>query len=260
MSTLPNDPVSRSHLLADLASGLNPIVETQPDYTAKPGVESGGADVRNATIAVVDVAVREHPLRRTCRYRLTRSTVDLTSASYAIAVDGVSATVTGTWATVDALLEALRDEVDAIHGIGGSGKVSATVEASADDGILDTVKIEGVGEADFDFDGTAPGGVTLSLSGDASSCRVRVLGRAKDLGAGSTARRRGWRLLVDPETGLPADYAVDRHGVIQSFPCGWLASVHPYMTEAVGPAGDGSGVSHVATVYVRPCVSIGSIA
>lgn len=241
-----------SYRRADLAAGLNPLVEvpSPPDPSVFPVQAGGGVDVEDAIWAFVDVVPREDPGRTT--FRIEVSTVDLATGKYQVFASPEDYPSTPSF-EYDVAVETPAD-LDALL-TGWAAKLSGSSLDGSITAIADTENDRLVLK-----DATSPFGamaqVVVAVSGgtgvvavhhDAMVVDYFVMGRLKD--STSDDVRKAWRRL--PLEGRPGARANDipkTHRVdVRGF-----AELAVYAVPVSGQYFSNNGVPTYWT-WIRPC-------
>ncbi len=247
-----SDLQSLSYLGANLMLGRNPRMEQAFDPKVFPIQNGGDVDVSTATLAYVNVACREHFAWRTCYFRIT--TVDLT-CTYTITIDGEAVAYVANDASLAIVLQGIVDAINADADV--NTVVVAGVYDYDGDGVDDSVRITGLTEDDYSFDGTENGTAAIELIADAVSCTARLLGRPDYSPASSVAvgaallAALGWRAVA---MGGEMQRSIDAYGwSTDTQPVNGLSALRVLATSSFGHPDDGGDVEQRVTAIVAPC-------
>lgn len=246
---------SLSFLGANLMLGRNPQLEAAPLANTFPAPAAGGVDVTGAALALVKVSLREHPAYRTAYFVVT--TTDLT-ATYTATVDGTGVAYNAAVGTPANLAELVSDWAAAINADGTVGAiVQATATDYAGDGVINAVRLVGIGAADYSVARTVTGTGAVSVYADASGATMRLLGRpdmspSTDYVLGPTrSRALGWAAKPLPDGSLSR--SLDGYGWLdESVVCAGLAALDVELSDVTGDASDGGTVVLLTQAIVCP--------
>lgn len=232
---------SLSYLIANLMGGRNPQLEAAPLGNDLPAPGGGGVDVTGATLALVKVSLRENPAYRTAYYVVT--TTDLT-ATYTATVDGTAVAYNAAVGTPANLAELVADWAAAINANGTvAALVTATATDYAGDGVINAVRLVGLGVADYSVAVTVTGTAAVSLYADASGATMRLLARpnlspSTDFVNGAArSRALGWASKPLPDGSRTV--TLDRFGWLdESIVVAGLSALDVVLTDIVGDPGD----------------------
>jgi len=244
-----------SYLGANLMLGRNPQLEAAPLANGEPAAAAGGVDVTGATLALVKVSLREHPAYRTAYYVVT--TTDLT-ATYTATVDGTGVAYDASAGTPANLAELVADWAAAINANGTvAALVTATATDYAGDGVINAVRLVGIGAADYSVARTVTGIAAVSVYADASGATMRMLARpnlspsSAYVAGPSRSRALGWASKALP--GGVLTRSLDGYGYIdESVLCAGLAALDVVLTDITGDASDGGTVVLLTQAIVCP--------
>jgi len=221
------------------------------DYTGAPSSLTDGIPLTTGSSlsatpsASWSVDVRDEVQHRTVYYEVT--TADLTVTVYRVTIDGNNV-------DYDASSELPADAAALIAGIAAAvvadGTVGAIVSAVADpDNPTTKVKITGLTEPDYSFDGTVTGGSgAIALSGDAAGCTIRAYlvagGIVRDGSVGSTR----WKTVPGGD-GSIAEWTAGYRGMTDRLSVAGYDRLYIEIDDIANVTGDG------ATVTVTPSIA-----
>jgi len=224
--------------LAILQAGRTPVWEAQDGDEAltPPSAAGSGVYLEKAVRALMFVALREQPHRRTAR--LTIPVPDLTCV-YTVTINGIDVDYDATAGSaadvddiVDGIVAALNSDVD----------VSDIVVASSAAG--STVLLRGVGEADYSVAFTEDSAATLAIVADLCTAEARLWWLPAARVDSDPVERWAW----SGET-----YAVGRRGAIVRVDTAGMERVAIQLSERAGHSGDSALVT-----YSDPQILIGT--
>ena len=177
------------------------------------------------------------------------STPSTWPATYTVTVDGNAVSYDASAAS-PAPADAADVLEDLAAAINADGTVGALVNAEAldedGDGTVDTVRLRGLGEADYSIAVSATGGAALTCEADPASCSARVWLSAR----GTGALPPGWRVPNGGELG-----EITRRGFDERLGTGGCSRAYVEIHSITGVSSDGAGVTYVPRVFVGPGVA-----
>lgn len=231
--------------LAILQAGRTPVWSTQPDAlsSAPPASAAAGVALQKAVRTLVHVSLRENARFRTAR--LTIPTLD-NSVTYTVAIDGNAVnTVVASALTRAQVVTAIAASITAAGTV--NTIVTATTEDADDDGAVDTVLIQGIGEEDFSIAFTQSDAAVVACEADPCTATAR-LWWVPDARVGSTPPLV-WAWSAEP-------IALDRRGLLERLDSAGLARLFVQVSDRRGHWSDGADTTLTSPVIsIGPCLS-----
>ena len=221
--------------LTILRGGRNPRWTRQTAYTGAPTAANDGVWLRDAVITEV-------PGARTGYVTIT-NVVD--GVAYRVIINGNTvAIVSGAGSTAASIIAQL---VLALPGVpAAAALVSFTAVDTSGDGVVDSLRVRGLAEADYTIAVTAGGLGTIACVAEFTSAWMRVYFTPTGT-VDSDDEPYSW---AHPDI---ATYAVDYRGFIDTFETGSNDRGYVEIYNTTNPA-DGAGVTYEARVHIGPAI------
>jgi len=230
--------------LAVLSQGRDPGWVNQSDYDGTPETGTAGVNVIDAIVAMVALGLRRDPAAHASR--VTIDTVDLTSSTYTVTVDGNAV-------AYDASAETPADQAELVEGIASAintdgtvgGLVTATIEDTTGDGTVDTIVLTNntnnttTHTTSVGVSGVGSTGV-ISFDEDADAAKLRLWLLADQ--ANDTLDVPVPWLLAN---GGDFDTALDYRGFIERFHVAGASRVYVEAYDVTGPSGTSNGAVQI---------------
>lgn len=227
--------------LAELTSGRLPdwTSATRSAADTFPSGVSAGVDMQESVRCLWRVSPRADTSKRVAY--VTPGVRDA-SSTYRVTINGTNCDASGS----TTLATLLSNIVTAVTG--ASATVTATAVDLDGDSVNESVKLTGVGNADWSFAATIVSGTgTWSLKkADASSATVRLWALPEGYDVDTTPTI--WVMIAN----FPVD--VTYRGMVDEIKSGGISRLYAEVTALAGHASDGAGITYTTQVDIGPCV------